>query len=196
MCQLVSDVSLLSLDWRRLLEAATALMNGNQYAGLRCFHNIPSLRPTFLMRVIMKTKPSFPFNFSPAGAQQLEPHSYLHVYNNLFLVSGLRACLLVCSVVSDSFVTPWTITRQNPPSGDFPGKDTGVGSHSFLREIFPAHGLNLGLLHCRRILYRYQEIQLMVWWYSIYTKFLWVSSLSLPNNLWQKPIIVFWAEQN
>ena len=34
-----------------------------------------------------------------------------------------------------------------------PGKNTGVGSHSFLLEIFPTQGSNLGLLHCRQILY-------------------------------------------
>ena len=34
-----------------------------------------------------------------------------------------------------------------------PGKNTGVGCHSFLQEIFPTQGSNLGLLHCRQILY-------------------------------------------
>ena len=33
------------------------------------------------------------------------------------------------------------------------GKNTGVGSHSLLQEIFPNQGLNPGLLHCRQILY-------------------------------------------
>ena len=33
------------------------------------------------------------------------------------------------------------------------GKNTGVGSHSFLQGIFPTQGSNLGLLHCRQILY-------------------------------------------
>ena len=35
-----------------------------------------------------------------------------------------------------------------------PGQNTEVGSCSFLRGIFPTQGLNLGLLHCRRILYQ------------------------------------------
>ena len=30
---------------------------------------------------------------------------------------------------------------------------TGVGSHSLLQGIFPTQGLNLGLLHCRQVLY-------------------------------------------
>ena len=34
-----------------------------------------------------------------------------------------------------------------------PGKNTGVGSCSFLQGIFPTQGSNLNLLHCRQILY-------------------------------------------
>ena len=37
---------------------------------------------------------------------------------------------------------------------DFPGKDTGVGCHFLLQEIFPTQGLNSGLPHCRQMLYR------------------------------------------
>ena len=33
------------------------------------------------------------------------------------------------------------------------GKNTGVGCHSLLQGIFPTQGSNLGLLHCRWILY-------------------------------------------
>ena len=36
---------------------------------------------------------------------------------------------------------------------DFPGMDTGVHCHFFLQGIFMTQGLNLGLLHCRQILY-------------------------------------------
>ena len=41
------------------------------------------------------------------------------------------------------FLCPW----------DSPGKNTGVDCYSLLQGIFPTEGLNLGLLHCRRILY-------------------------------------------
>ena len=34
-----------------------------------------------------------------------------------------------------------------------PGRNTGVGCHSLPQGIFPTQGLNLGLLHCRYILY-------------------------------------------
>ena len=42
---------------------------------------------------------------------------------------------------------------------NFPGKNIEVGSHFFLQGIFLTQELNLGLLHCRQILYylRHQE---------------------------------------
>ena len=58
-----------------------------------------------------------------------------------------------CSVVSDSlqphglqparFLCPWNSS----------GANSGVGSCSLLRGIFPTQGSNPGLLHCRQILY-------------------------------------------
>ena len=47
---------------------------------------------------------------------------------------GLQPARLLC---------PW----------DSPGKNTGVGSLSLLQWIFPTQGSNLGLLHCRQVLY-------------------------------------------
>ena len=43
---------------------------------------------------------------------------------------------------------------------NFLAKNTRVSSHFLLQEIFPTQGLNLGLLHCRQILYclNHQEI--------------------------------------
>ena len=35
-------------------------------------------------------------------------------------------------LLSDSFVTPWTVTRQAPLSMGFPGKNTEVGYHFLL----------------------------------------------------------------
>jgi len=42
------------------------------------------------------------------------------------------------------FLRPW----------DFSGKNTGVGCHFLLQEIFLTEGLNPGLPHCRQMLYR------------------------------------------
>ena len=36
---------------------------------------------------------------------------------------------------------------------DSPGNNTGVGCHFLLQGIFPTKESNLGLLHCRQILY-------------------------------------------
>ena len=40
---------------------------------------------------------------------------------------------------------------------NFPGKNTEVGSHSLFQGIFPTQGLNLALLHCRKILYNLSQ---------------------------------------
>ena len=53
--------------------------------------------------------------------------------------------------------TPCDSMDCSPPGSscpwDFPGKNTGVGSHSLLQEIFPSQGLKPSLLSHRRILY-------------------------------------------
>ena len=58
------------------------------------------------------------------------------------------------SVVSNS-VQPHRRPPTRPPHlWDSPGKNTGVGSHSFLQGIFPTQGSNPGLPHCRQVLYQ------------------------------------------
>ena len=51
--------------------------------------------------------------------------------------------LRACELWPASLLCPW----------NSPGKNTGMGSHSFLQEIFLIQGSNPGLLHCRQILY-------------------------------------------
>ena len=53
------------------------------------------------------------------------------------------------SVVSNSLQPHGLYSPWNSP-----GKNTGVGSLSFLQGIFPTQGSNPGLLHCRQILYQ------------------------------------------
>ena len=58
-----------------------------------------------------------------------------------------QSCPTLCNPMDCSltrFLRPW----------DFPGKNTGVGCHFLLQEIFPTQGLNPGLPHCRQTLYR------------------------------------------
>ena len=54
-----------------------------------------------------------------------------------------------CSVVSNSLQPHGLYSPWNSP-----GQNTGVGSHLLLQRIFPTQGLNLGLSHCRWILYQ------------------------------------------
>ena len=59
-----------------------------------------------------------------------------------------QLCLTLCNCMDCSLpgslqYTPWSS----------PGKNTGVGCHFFLQGIFPTKRLDLGLLHCRQILY-------------------------------------------
>ena len=49
------------------------------------------------------------------------------------------------SRIAGGFFTSWTTGKP---------KNTGVGSPSLLPQIFPTQESNLGLLHCRRILYQ------------------------------------------
>ena len=77
--------------------------------------------------------------------------------------SGLISFVCVCvshSVVLNSLQTHGLQPTRLLCPWDFPGKDTGVGCHFLLQGIFPTHGLNPGLLHCRQILYRlsYREV--------------------------------------
>ena len=45
------------------------------------------------------------------------------------------------------FETPWTVAYQVPPSMEFSRKEY------WILQVFPTHRLNLGLLHCRQMLY-------------------------------------------
>ena len=58
----------------------------------------------------------------------------------------IQSCLTLCNLMDCS-----------PPGssvhGDSTGKNTGVGCHALLQEIFPMQGFILDLLHCRWILY-------------------------------------------
>ena len=60
-------------------------------------------------------------------------------------------------LVTQSCLTLWDPKDCSLPGssvhGDSPVKNTGEGCHALLQGIFPTQGLNLGLPHCRQILY-------------------------------------------
>ena len=59
--------------------------------------------------------------------------------------------VLMRSIVSDSFVTLWTAAHQGSSVHGI--LQARVSIYSFLQGIFQTQGSNLGLLHCRQILY-------------------------------------------
>ena len=83
-----------------------------------------------------------------AGSLPLAPPGKARMYLPVLL---LLHC--VASVISDS-VGPYGLqpVRLLYP-WDSPGKSSRVGCHTLLQEIFLTQGSNLGLLHCRQILY-------------------------------------------
>ena len=56
-----------------------------------------------------------------------------------------QSCLTLCN--------PMDCSLPDSIHGIFQGKNTGVGSHSFLQGIFPTQGSNLGLPYHRQTLY-------------------------------------------
>ena len=66
-------------------------------------------------------------------------------------------CMLLC-LVTQSYLTlcdPMDCSLSGSSvHGDSPGKNTGVGFHALLQGILTTQGPNLGLPHCRQILYR------------------------------------------
>ena len=87
------------------------------------------------------------------------PETHITVSITCAAALGSQLCLTLCKPMDCS-----------PPGssvhGDSPGKNTGVGSHFLLKGNFLMQGLNLGLLHCRQILYHlsYQESPRVAWW--------------------------------
>ena len=64
-----------------------------------------------------------------------------------------------------AFCDPIDCTRLLCPWNSL-GKNAGVGCHSLLQGIFPTQGPNLGLLHCKQILYHlnhHGSSHVMIW---------------------------------
>ena len=81
--------------------------------------------------------------------------------SRLLIWSVWRPFLCVCSVtsiMSDPVQPHGPLPSRLPCPWDFPSKNTGVGCHSLLQEIFSSQGLDphlLCLLYLRQILYHW-----------------------------------------
>ena len=76
--------------------------------------------------------------------QQFVWMSQVNIIKMLCLVAQL--CPTLCNPMDCSL--PGSLVHAESP-----GKNTGVGCHAVLQGIFPTQVLNLGLPHCRQILY-------------------------------------------
>ena len=78
------------------------------------------------------------------------------IYRLLHIEILKGVCAMLC-LVSQSCLTLCNLMDCSPPGssvhGDSPGNNTGVHCHALFQGIFPTQGLNLGLPHCRQILY-------------------------------------------
>ena len=75
---------------------------------------------------------------------------------------SLSHVLYHCAVLSHSVMSHSLRPHGLQPlgssvHGNSPGKNTGVGCHALLQEIFPTQGLNPGLPSCRQILYHLSQ---------------------------------------
>ena len=100
-------------------------------------------------------------NFIFAVAESCERWSYHIVFCNTSKLkhnnmSKLKHQIFLGSnhsVMSDSLQPHGLCPFRLLCSWNSPGMNTGVGSHSLMQGIFLTQGSNLGLLHCRQILY-------------------------------------------
>ena len=82
---------------------------------------------------------------------------YIQTLNHYIIhlkLTARCACMLSCSVVSDSLQPHGLYPARLLHPWDFPDKDTGVGCHLILQRIFLTQGSNPGLPHCRQTVYR------------------------------------------
>ena len=97
---------------------------------------------------------SVPSSWFPGKGKGLEVKAVtngnnLISHSNVMSHAHAQSCLTLCHSIGlwfNRLLCPW----------NFPGKNTGVGCHLLLQEIFLTQGLNprlLCLLHCRQVLY-------------------------------------------
>ena len=113
--------------------------------GLSVHHQLPEFTQTHLHWVSDAIQPPYPLLSPSPPAFNLSQHQGLF---NWVSSSHQVAKVLEFQPQHQSFQWALRILWNSP------GQNTGVGSLSLLQGIFPTQGLNLGLLHGRRILYQ------------------------------------------
>ena len=86
------------------------------------------------------------------------PNHLVRCLNNFLWPNHLCVCVCgrapSCSVELDSLQPHGLQPTRLLCPWNSPGQNTGVGNLSLLQRIFPTQGSNLGLLHCRQIIYQ------------------------------------------
>ena len=83
-----------------------------------------------------------------------------HLYNvkkqvlNLLDPKAKNQCGGFVTKSCQTLAIPWTVAREALLSMGFSRQEYWSGCHFLLQRIFPTQKLNLGLLHCRQILYQ------------------------------------------
>ena len=150
---------MLQVIWRKT--GKDGKVHGNQISGNGRYQT--HKRMLGLQYLYLKTKTILELAF-----WKKENNSVSHHWSGFFLIANLFKnlnnwiiintctpaclCVCVCVCVTCSVVSSSQPTRLLCP-WDSPGKNTGVGSYPLLQGIFLTQGSNLGLLHCRQILY-------------------------------------------
>ena len=79
------------------------------------------------------------------------------VFSPLYILDSFVKNKVPMCLVAQPCLTLCDPMDCSPPGssvhGDSPGKNTGVGCHTLLQGIFSTQRLNIGLLHCRWIIY-------------------------------------------
>ena len=93
---------------------------------------------------------------------QIEKIALMYIHSLTLKVTQVSDSLRHHGLQPARLLYPW----------DFPSKNTEVGCHSLLQEMFPIQGSNLSLLHCRQIRYHLNH----------------QGSPMYPHNLWEAAI--------
>ena len=91
------------------------------------------------------------FFFAPSPLSSFLLYRFLPT---LGLCTLFMLCMFSCSVVPNSFATPWTIACQAPLTMEFSRQEHWCGLPFLSAGIFPTQGSNPSLPHHRQILYQ------------------------------------------
>ena len=132
-----------SLEWFYLFCLHCLL--GHRHRKVHAFHRNHTC---YTIHVRVKAEPA---EGNYATVLSLLVYTIFFGHKMLSYVPIVRMCLSR-SVMSESAI-PWTVARQAHLSMEFSRQEHWSGLHSILQGIFPTEDWNLGLLHCRQILY-------------------------------------------